>query len=126
MKAGRDTWRDLSFTGRSAVVTGAARGIGRAVAYRLAGLGARTVIWDRDGEEAERAAISLRDRLHAQDRPHQLAWAQVDVSDPQPLRTPVPQRSQNRAFAGLSAPHTGHTSSKAVPQAVQYREPVAC
>jgi NAD(P)-dependent dehydrogenase (short-subunit alcohol dehydrogenase family) len=48
--ADRDTWRELSFDGRSAVVTGAARGIGCAVAYRLAGLGARTVIWDRDGE----------------------------------------------------------------------------
>jgi quercetin dioxygenase-like cupin family protein len=53
-----DRWRELSFSGRSAVVTGAARGIGRAVAYRLAGLGARTVIWDRDGKVAERTAIA--------------------------------------------------------------------
>lgn len=82
MRAGRDDWRDLSFNGRSAVVTGAARGIGRAVAYRLAGLGARTVIWDRDGEEAERTAIKLRDQLSSQERPHHLEWAQVDVSDP--------------------------------------------
>ncbi|MBN9390955.1 MAG: hypothetical protein J0I20_23205 [Chloroflexi bacterium] len=41
-------WRDLSFEGKSegksAVVTGATRGIGRAIAYRLGGLGARTVI----------------------------------------------------------------------------------
>jgi NAD(P)-dependent dehydrogenase (short-subunit alcohol dehydrogenase family) len=58
--ADADHWRELSFNGRSAVVTGAARGIGRAAAYRLAGLGARTVIWDRDGDMAERTAIELR------------------------------------------------------------------
>ena len=53
-----DRWRGLSFNGQSAVVTGAARGIGRAVAYRLAGLGARTMLWDRDGKVAERTAIA--------------------------------------------------------------------
>jgi 3-oxoacyl-[acyl-carrier protein] reductase len=74
-------WRELSFDGRSAVVTGAARGIGRAVAYRLAGLGARTVIWDRDGDVVERTAGELREMLSSQGRPHQLEWAQVDVSD---------------------------------------------
>ncbi len=68
--AGRDNWRELSFNGRSAVVTGAARGIGRAISYRLAGLGARTVIWDRDGAVAERTAIELRDLLNSQGRPH--------------------------------------------------------
>jgi 3-oxoacyl-[acyl-carrier protein] reductase len=78
---GRGNWRELSFNGRSAVVTGAARGIGRAVAYRLAGLGTHTVIWDRDGEAAERTAIELRDLLSSQERPHHLEWAQVDVSN---------------------------------------------
>jgi len=79
--AGRDNWRELSFNGRSAVVTGVARGIGRAISYRLAGLGARTVIWDRDGAVAERTAIELRNLLNSQGRPHHLEWAQVDVSD---------------------------------------------
>jgi NAD(P)-dependent dehydrogenase (short-subunit alcohol dehydrogenase family) len=78
---GRDNRRELSFNGRSAVVTGAARGIGRAVVYRLAGLGARTVIWDRDGEAAEQAARERRDRLSSQRRPRHLEWAQVDVSN---------------------------------------------
>ena len=54
--AGNNGWKDLSFNERSAVVTGAARGIGRAVVYRLAGLGARTLIWDLDGEIAEHTA----------------------------------------------------------------------
>lgn len=78
---GTESWRELSFNGRSAVVTGAGRGIGRAIAYRLAGLGAHTVIWDRDGDVVEQAAIELRDQLKAQDRPSQIEAAQVDVSD---------------------------------------------
>jgi len=83
MSANGGGWRDLSFDGRSAVVTAAARGVGRAIAHRLAGLGARTVIWDRDAEPAERAAAELRDRLISLDRPHDLEWAQVDVADPE-------------------------------------------
>jgi shikimate 5-dehydrogenase len=74
LMAGRDNWRELSFNGRSAVVTGAARGIARAISYRLAGLGARTVIWDRDGAVAERTAIEFRDLLNSQGRPHHLEW----------------------------------------------------
>jgi 3-oxoacyl-[acyl-carrier protein] reductase len=74
-------WHDLTFAGRTAVVTGAARGIGRAVAYRLAGLGARTVIWDVDGAQAQRAAAELADLLQEQDRPHELEWRCVDVTD---------------------------------------------
>ncbi|HEY7200718.1 MAG TPA: SDR family NAD(P)-dependent oxidoreductase, partial [Candidatus Dormibacteraeota bacterium] len=74
-------WRDLTFAGRTAVVTGAARGIGRAVAHRLAGLGARAVIWDVDGEEAERAASELAAALRDHGRPHELAWRRVDVTD---------------------------------------------
>jgi NAD(P)-dependent dehydrogenase (short-subunit alcohol dehydrogenase family) len=79
--AGANHWHELSFIGRSAVVTGAARGIGRAAAHRLAGLGARTVVWDLDGEVAEQAATQLRDLLGSQGRPNKVDWAQVDISD---------------------------------------------
>ncbi|HKW69352.1 MAG TPA: SDR family NAD(P)-dependent oxidoreductase [Candidatus Dormibacteraeota bacterium] len=75
-----DGWRDLTFEGRTAVVTGAARGIGRAVAYRLAGLGARAVIWDLDGEVAEQTAGELRELLASQGRPNRLEWKQVDIT----------------------------------------------
>jgi 3-oxoacyl-[acyl-carrier protein] reductase len=58
-----------------AIVTGAARGIGRATAVLLAEHGASVVIADVDGEGAEETASSLRDRsLEA------MAVA-VDVSD---------------------------------------------
>jgi len=50
---------DERFAGRSAVVTGGARGIGLAVAQRLAAGGAGVALWDLDGAALERAAASL-------------------------------------------------------------------
>jgi 3-oxoacyl-[acyl-carrier protein] reductase len=47
--------------GRVAVVTGAARGIGFAVAETLAASGARVVLADVDGPAAEKAAAALRE-----------------------------------------------------------------
>lgn len=45
---------------RSALVTGAARGIGAAVAHALAGAGLAVAVTDRDGTEAERTAAAIR------------------------------------------------------------------
>lgn len=47
------------FEGQTAVVTGGAQGIGRAVADRLAAGGARLVIWDRDKTLAQEAAAKI-------------------------------------------------------------------
>jgi len=51
----------VDLTGRSAIVTGAASGIGRAVAEALAGAGARVLLADLNAEEGERVAKGLRD-----------------------------------------------------------------
>jgi 2-hydroxycyclohexanecarboxyl-CoA dehydrogenase len=50
----------LDLTGRTAVVTGAARGIGAAIAGGLAAAGASVAIWDVDQEAADLAAGALQ------------------------------------------------------------------
>jgi len=78
--ANERAWRDLSFEGKSAIVTGAARGIGRAMVFQLAGLGARTMLWDIDEEEARRATTELIDALTRLGRPARIDCRKVDVT----------------------------------------------
>ena len=47
------------FTGRVAIVTGGARGIGLAIVKRLLEGGARVAIWDVDGKEVDQVSSSL-------------------------------------------------------------------
>jgi len=49
----------LSLAGRAVLVTGAARGIGAAVARAMAGQGARVALLDRDGARLERTADEI-------------------------------------------------------------------
>lgn len=61
------------FSGRSAIITGGARGIGLAVAKRLSDSGASVSLWDADADKlAEVAAGFPEDRIHT---------AAVDVTD---------------------------------------------
>ncbi|HWF21324.1 MAG TPA: SDR family NAD(P)-dependent oxidoreductase, partial [Acidimicrobiales bacterium] len=57
-----DSQQDLIGPGRVAVVTGAASGIGRALAQAFADGGSTVVLGDIDGAEAERVAVGIRDR----------------------------------------------------------------
>jgi NAD(P)-dependent dehydrogenase (short-subunit alcohol dehydrogenase family) len=57
----------MEFSGKTAVVTGGASGIGAATAGRLARLGARVVIVGRDAAKAARAAQALGGRAIAAD-----------------------------------------------------------
>ncbi len=66
----------FDLTGQTAVVTGAATGIGRAIAIRLAGAGARIAVADRDVPNAETVAAALP-RVMAGDH----FAVQVDVAD---------------------------------------------
>lgn len=74
---------------RVAVVTGAGRGLGAAMARRLAEDGARVVIVDINGEDAERAAAAL-----AQDG-HEAVAEACDVSSRQQVAE-VMQRTKER------------------------------
>jgi 3-oxoacyl-[acyl-carrier protein] reductase len=49
----------IDLVGRTAVVTGGAQGIGRAIVERLLASGAAVAIWDRDGALGEQAAAAL-------------------------------------------------------------------
>jgi len=49
----------IDLSGRNAVVTGGAQGIGRAIVERLSESGAAVAIWDRDGKLAADAAAEL-------------------------------------------------------------------
>lgn len=73
MSAGGFHWLDLA--GRNFVVTGAASGIGLAVAESLARVGAHVALVDRDGAGAERVAK----QLHAQGA--RTLAVQCDISD---------------------------------------------
>lgn len=66
----------FDLTGQTAVVTGAATGIGKAIATRLAGAGARIAVADRDVPNAETVAAGLP-RVAAGDH----FAVQVDVAD---------------------------------------------
>jgi len=52
----------IDLSGRVAVVTGGAQGIGRAIAERFLDSGAAIAIWDRDAKLSDKAAVEMKAR----------------------------------------------------------------
>lgn len=75
----------FSLEGRTAVISGAARGIGQVAAARFASAGAHAVIVDLDGDAAEAAAAEIRAQGH-----QALAIA-VDVTDAEQVQAMTDQ-----------------------------------
>ncbi|HWD59923.1 MAG TPA: SDR family NAD(P)-dependent oxidoreductase [Stellaceae bacterium] len=67
----------IDLEGRVAIITGGARGIGRAIADRLSASGARVAIWDVDGDAAANTAASIMNAVDFT----------ADVTDPASIGT---------------------------------------
>lgn len=82
--------------GKVAIVTGAARGIGRAIAQSFAREGAGVVVADLDEAAAEQAADSLNQQIAG---PARTLAVSVDVADPQSVARMV--EATVRRFGGI-------------------------
>jgi NAD(P)-dependent dehydrogenase (short-subunit alcohol dehydrogenase family) len=87
-----------ALSGKTALVTGAAQGIGRAIAERLAQGGARVVIADRDEDAARAAAQQIKGGAIA---------LPVDISAPASVATLFAVVEQ---LASRRSRHTGSSS----------------
>ncbi|NPB06218.1 MAG: 3-oxoacyl-[acyl-carrier-protein] reductase [Aquificae bacterium] len=68
---------EIRLEGKTALVTGSTRGIGRAIAYALARAGATVVVTGTDAERARRTAQSIADETGAK-----TLGLRLDLSDP--------------------------------------------
>ena len=82
-----------SLTGKVALVTGAARGIGAATARHLCRLGARVVVTDRDGDGARAVAVAL------EAEGHEALGLECDVSDDDSVSEAVARTGEH--FGGV-------------------------
>src|SRR5258707_710902 len=80
------------FKGRTAVITGGARGIGLACAAKIAAGGGRIALWDRDMDRARQSAASLGDAIAVE----------ADVTSEKDLAPP----DIMVASAGITGPNT--------------------
>jgi 3-oxoacyl-[acyl-carrier protein] reductase len=75
---------DLGLNGRAALVGGASKGIGRAIAKELAREGARVMICSRNAENLEAAATEIREETGSD-----VAWAVCDMASYDDIKATV-------------------------------------
>ena len=103
--SGRGIEQLISLAGRRAVITGGARGIGNAIARRLAEAGASVLIGDKDGDAAAAAATGLGKEFGVSAFACELASNPIASSTP-PMSTSRfgPSRSTRTPTSGDVAP----------------------
>lgn len=100
----------MELTGRVGVVTGAGRGIGRAVAGALAAEGMSLLLLSRTGEEVRSLAEELTTRYGVKALP-----AAVDVSDPEAVDRVVLHCEQHLGTVDLLVNNAGVIEQQQVP-----------
>jgi 3-oxoacyl-[acyl-carrier protein] reductase len=104
---------ELGLQGRVAIVSGGSRGIGRAIATRLADEGANVVLAARNQDNLDEAAAALE-----ADHPGQVATVSADMSDPDAVRRVVAVANERFGPVGIAISNViGHVidSSKEGP-----------
>jgi NAD(P)-dependent dehydrogenase (short-subunit alcohol dehydrogenase family) len=106
LEALESSWVSPSLAGRLAIVTGAAAGIGKAVALRLADAGARLVLCDLDQEGGEATAASAGEAV----------FVRADVAESDELRA-VFDRATELGPLDIVVNNAGGTQSPYFPDA---------
>lgn len=85
MAAGRKPENRLDFSGQAAVITGGAQGIGFALAELLLRSGCKVALWDRNGDQLDKAAAELGGKHGAKS----VTGAVVDITSPSAVASGV-------------------------------------
>jgi 3-oxoacyl-[acyl-carrier protein] reductase len=94
---------DGLFKGRTAIVTGGARGIGLACAAKIAAGGGRLALWDRDMDRARQSAASLGDAIAVE----------VDVTDEGSINAALEKTGKDLAPPDILVASAGITGPNA-------------
>lgn len=118
--------RSQRLDGKVAIITGAAAGIGRATAIRLAAAGAQVVTWDRDDREAEallaaidQAAAAATEQAESDRAGQKAVFARVDVTDEKTIRNAVAETVDNHGGIDILINNAGITRDA---QLVKHRD----
>ena len=104
----------IDLKGRTAIVTGGARGIGFATAQKMLGSGAAVVLWDVDAAALGKAAESLASAsLAAAPAAGQVSTAVVDVTDDSAIAKAVDGALRERGRIDILVNNAGITGGNA-------------